>query len=105
MINRFFDEDLTVTRLSSTGGKKIGYAEVATVRGHIQELDADARQVLGVVEERAWHAWLGVDTDVVEQDRITDEGGMVYVVREITKKDYQFGNNVHLEILLQEQNE
>lgn len=104
-IQGFFDQDITVTRLSSVSGEKIAYSEVATVRGHIQELDAEARQALGIIEERAWQAWLGVDTDVVEQDRLTDEAGTVYVVREITKKDYKFGINTHLNVLLEEQNE
>jgi len=102
-IHGFFDQDITVTRLSSTSGEKIAYSEVATVRGHIQELDDEARQALGIIEERAWQAWLGVDTDVVEQDRLTDEAGTVYVVREITKKDYAFATNQHLEAILYEQ--
>ncbi len=104
-IHGFFDQDITVSRLSSTSGEKIAYSEIATVKGHIQELDAEARQTLGILEERAWSAWFDVSTDIKEQDRITDKNGTVYVVREITKKDYAFGINTHLEVILEEQNE
>lgn len=103
-IHRFFDKDVEVRRLRSTGGDKIGYSSTATVDGHIQELDAEARQMLGIIEERAWQAWFDVDTDIKEQDRIVDENGTVYVVREITKKDYAFGINTHLDVLLYEEN-
>jgi len=104
-ISQFYDQDITVTRLSSVSGEKIAYSEVATVKGHIQELSAEAGQTLGIIEERAWRAWFDVDTDVVEQDRLTDEDGTVYVVREITKKNYKFGVNVHLAAILYEPNE
>ena len=43
-IQNFLDQDITITRLSSTSGEKIAYSEVATVRGHIQELDDEAQE-------------------------------------------------------------
>jgi hypothetical protein len=104
-IQGFLDQDVVVRRLRTISGYRKGFSSTATVDGHIQELDDEARQVLGIVEERAWRAWFDVDTDINEQDRITDSDGKVYVVREVTKKDYAFGVNVHLEVVLQEQNE
>lgn len=104
-IRRFFDQEVVVQRLRVTSGHKKTFQSTATVDGHIQALDDVARQVLGIVEEKAWRAWFDVDTDIQEHDRITDEDGNVYVVREVVKKDYAFGTNVHLEVILEEQNE
>ena len=104
-IKRFFDQDVVVVRLRSAGGRKIAYQSTATVEGHVQALDDAAREVLGIVEEKAWKAWFDVDVDIKEQDRITDEAGTVYVVREVVVKDYAFGINVHTEAILEEQNE
>ncbi len=104
-IRRFFDQDIVVSRLRVLGGDRRGYSSTATVEGHIQELDTEARQALGIIEERGWTAYFDVNTDINEQDRLTDENGVVYVVREITKKDYGFAVNTHLEVILMEQNE
>jgi len=104
-IRRFFDKEVVVQRLKVISGYKKTFQSTATVDGHIQALDDTARQVLGIVEEKAWKAWFDVDTDIQEHDRITDEDGNVYVVREVVKKDYGFGTNVHLEAILEEQNE
>lgn len=104
-IRRFFDKEVVVQRLKVISGYKKTFQSTATVDGHIQALDDTARQVLGIVEEKAWKAWFDVDTDIQENDRITDEDGNVYVVREVVKKDYGFGTNVHLEVILEEQNE
>ena len=104
-IRNFFDQDIVVTRLKSGSGHTKSYQSTATVDGHIQELSDRARQTLGILEERAWHAWFDVDTNIKEQDRLTDKDGKVYVVREITKKEYEFSCNQHLEVLLEEQNE
>ncbi len=103
-IQRFFDQDVVVVRLRAGAGDITSFQTTATVDAHIQELDKEARQLLGIVEERAWRAWFDVDTDIKEQDRITDEKGTVYVVREVTKKDYGFATNRHLEVILEEQN-
>ncbi len=103
-ISHFLDQSVDITRLDSVSGDKISYQTLATVNCHIQELDAEARQVLGIIEERGWTAYFAVGTDINEQDRITDEDGTVYVVREITKKNYKFAINTHLEATLMEQN-
>ncbi len=92
-------------RLRSAGGRRESYQSTATVEGHIQALDDNAREVLGIIEEKAWKAWFDVDIDIQEQDRITDEAGKVYVVREVVNKNYAFGINVHTEVILEEQNE
>lgn len=75
----------------------------ATVDGAIQELDQRARQLMGILQEKAWEAWFPVDTDIKEGDRIVDEKGTEYNVREVVKKDY--GINQHLQVILMEQND
>ncbi len=104
-IQRFFDQDVVVVRLRDSAGDISSYQTTATVDAHIQELDKEARQLLGILEGRAWRAWFDVDTDIKEQDRITDEKGIVYTVREVTKKDYGFATNRHLEVIIEEYNE
>ena len=102
-IQRFFDREVVVRRLKSSGGFKKTFQGTATVEGCIQELDQKARQLLGIIQEKAWEAWFDVDTDIKEGDRITDEKGMIYTVREVVKKDY--GVNQHLQVILEEQND
>ncbi len=104
-ILRLLDQNVVVVRLRADADDIKSYQTTATVAGHIQEADTETRRLLGIIEERAWRAWFEVDTDIKEQDRITDDAGTVYTVREITKKDYAFGVNVHLEVLLEEYNE
>ena len=101
-IARFFDQDVVVRRLKTTTGNKKTYQGTATVEGHIQELDKEARQLIGILEEKAWEAWFDVDTDVREGDRLTDDEGTIYIAREVVKKDY--GVNQHLQVILMEQN-
>ncbi len=100
-IHRFFDQNVTVKRLKDVGGVARRYSATATVEGHIQELDNQTRQLLGIIDERAWVAWFDVDTDIREEDTIYDEAGTRYNVREITKKAY--GINQHLEVIMMEQ--
>jgi len=102
-IKRFFDQDITVRRLKTISGYEKGFQGTATVEGHIQELDQRARQLQGIVEEKAWEAWFAVDTDIREGDMLTDEKGYTFKVQEIVKKDY--GINQHLQVILLEFNE
>ena len=100
-ISRFFDQDIIVRRLSATEGNKIAYQAVATVEGHIQGLDDQARQALGIIEEKAWKAWFDVDADLTENDTLVGDDDKEYNVREIVIKDY--GVNQHQEVILIEQ--
>ncbi len=102
-IARFFDRNVIVRRLKTLSGNKKTFQGTATVEGAIQELDSKARQLLGILQEKAWEAWFDVDTDIREGDRITDEKGVIYNVREVVKKDY--GVNQHLQVILEEQND
>lgn len=102
-IDRFFDENIIIRRLKTISGNKKAYQATATVEAHIQEASPEARQMLGIVEERAWVAWMAVDAEIEEGDRVFGADGKVYQVREITTKDY--GINQHREVLLEEQNE
>lgn len=100
-IRRFFDQNVTIKRLSTISGRRRAYQATATVEGHIQGLDREARQVSGIIEEKAWKAWFEVDADIQENDILVDTNGTEFKIREIVKKDY--GVNQHKEVILIEQ--
>jgi len=102
-IRRFFDQDVIIRRLSTISGNRKAYQTTATVEGHIQGLDDEAKQALGIIEEKVWKAWFEVDTDIQENDTLTGDDGKEYKIREIVTKDY--GINQHKEVILVEQNE
>jgi hypothetical protein len=102
-IARFFTQDIVVRRLSTVSGYRKEYQATATVEGHIQAMDKEARANLGILEEKAWIAWFPVDTNLTEHDVITDTAhNKEFEIREIVKKDY--GVNQHLEVILMEKN-
>jgi len=102
-IRRFFDQNVVIRRLRSISGNLKSYQATATVEGHIQGLADEARQALGIVEEKAWKAWFPVDADISENDVLVDKNGTEFKIREIVTKDY--GINQHREVILIEQNE
>lgn len=104
-IKRFFNEDIIVRRLRDVSGSdvKSSFQATATADGHIQELDQQARQLAGITEEKAWMAWFGEDADINEGDKVTDESGVEYHVREVVVKDY--GINRHKQCILVEFND
>lgn len=102
MIRRFFNQSIVIQRAKLTTGNIRVFQSTATVDGHIQELEQEARQKKGITEEKAWLAWFEEDCNIKEGDRIRDEDNTEYQVREIVKKSY--GINRHKEVLLYEQN-
>ncbi len=102
-IRRFFDQDIVVRRLKETTGRKKAFQATATVEGHVQELDQRARQTLGIIHEQAWEAWFPEEVEVQKGDKLTDENGVIYVVREKVVKAY--GINRHTDCVLVEFNE
>lgn len=102
-IQRFFTKSVTIRRLSTVSGRKKAFQSTATVEAHIQEMDREARNRLGIIEERAWILWCDINEPFVEGDTVQDETGKEYKVREVTKKDY--GVNQHLQVILEEPNE
>ncbi len=99
-IHKFFTKDVIIRRLTTVSGYKKAFQSTATVESHIQELDREARQRLGIVEERAWILWCDIDEPIEEGDIAIDERGVEYKVKEVTKKDY--GVNQHLQVILKE---
>lgn len=99
-IHRFFTKNIQVRRLSVVSGHKKSYQATATVEGHIQEMSREARQKLGIVEQRAFVSWFDVDEDIREGDTLVDEHDVEYRVTEVTRKEY--GVNQHLQVILQE---
>lgn len=102
-IRRFFDQDIIVSRLRISSGRKRSFNSTATVEGHIQELDQRARQALGIIHEQGWEAWFPEDADINEGDVLTDKNGVKYTVRELVVKDY--GINKHTQCVLMEFND
>lgn len=102
-IRRFFTKTVIIRRLSSLGGHKKQFQSTATVDGHIQEMSREARQRLGILEERTWIGWFDIEEDICEGDILIDNYDTRYSVKEVTKKDY--GVNQHLQIILEESNE
>lgn len=102
-IARFFDRNVIVKRLRDGVNNRQSFQATATVEGHIQELGAEAGQLINAVTGRAWEAWFELDAPIQEGDRIQDARGVNYYVKEVTRKDY--GINQHLEVILTEHNE
>lgn len=101
-IKRFFDKDVIIRRLKTVSGNQKSFQATATVSGAIQEMDAQTRAALEIVESRGWIAYFDIDQDIREGDKLEDEEGTEYTVTEVTQKDY--GINQHLEIIMQEVN-
>lgn len=105
-IHRLFNKQLQIKRLKATTGDKTTYQSTATVDGHFQELDQQARQKLDIIEDRAWMAWVDLQEDIREGDYmdVVFENGHTerYLVTEVTPKDY--GVNAHLQVVLKDIN-
>lgn len=106
-IKRFFDETITVRRLKTVSGNKRSFQSTATAECHIQDISNEARQRLGILEQRSWIAYFDIEGSYQPKigDQITDDDGLIYKVIDVTKKDYSFGINQHIEVVLVEYNE
>lgn len=103
-IHRFFTHQFIVKRMRDTGGLGRSVQATATVAGHVQEWDRQTRQVMGVLEERAFEGWFDVETDIKEDDIVYDVlTGEHWQAREVTKKAY--GINQHLQVMLMKKSE
>jgi hypothetical protein len=102
-IHRFFTKEVTIKRLATVSGYKKSFQTTGTFDAHIQEMNKETKERLGIIEERAWYLWCDIDEDIHEGDTVTDENSIEYIVKEITKKDY--GTNEHLQAILEEPNE
>lgn len=101
-IHRFFTESIIVRRLRSLGGNIKAFQSTATVDGHIQQLNKEARERMGIIEERTFIAWFPLEQDIKEGDRLINERNVEYMVKEVTRHD--FGINEHLEVIIEEAN-
>ncbi len=101
-IRRFFTKNIVIKRERDLGNDKVGFQPTATANGWFDDLDAEARSQLGIIDQRAWRFWFDLDEGVQEGDILVDEDGKEYYVREVTKR--QIGINQHLEVLAVEHN-
>ncbi len=105
-IKRFFDRTVTAQKLKTVSGNKKRFQTTATADCHIQALDRQAKQQMGIVEDKAWVVYFDIDQEYIPAtgDQITDDDGVVYKVIDVTKKDYSFGINQHIEVIMTEYN-
>jgi hypothetical protein len=101
-IKNFFDKTVVVRRLKVISGNRKALRATATADCALQELDAQEKMERGIVASRSWIAYFDIEQDLKEGDSITDGSGVMYKVKEITKKDY--GINQHLEVMIEEYN-
>jgi hypothetical protein len=101
-ITHLFTQDIIIRRYKTVSGNRKILAATATVDGMIQNMDKEKAQLLGILSERTFIAYLDIDVNIQLGDNIVDRYGKKYTVKEITKKDY--GINTHLECVLTEFN-
>lgn len=107
-VRRFFDKEITVRRLKTVSGSKKAFQSTATTECHIQDIDRQSKMQMGIVQDRAWIGYFSADEDEYTPtigDQLTDENNMVYKIIDVTKKDYSFGINQHIEAILVEYSE
>lgn len=101
-ITHLFNHSLIVSRLRTLSGHKKAFQSTATIDGMLQEKYQEANPRLGIIESRMFVAYVDIEENVLEGDRISHRGKL-YQVREVTRKDY--GINTHLQLILEEANE
>jgi len=97
-IERFFTTLFTVRR-QSWSGVLSSMSQVATFYGHLQPLQAELAETLGLTFTQAFTVWCPVDTNVQEGDEI-EAGGVVYGVKAKQTHDYApNAQNRHIELI------
>lgn len=106
-IQSFFDQTIVARRLKTSSGYKKSFQATATADVHVQDIGSQARQRLGILDQRLWVMYISID-DAYQPaggDQITGDDGKIYKVIDVTRKDYQFGINQYTEVILAEYNE
>lgn len=100
-ITHLFNHELVIQRLRTSSGYKKTFQTTATVDGMLQEKYQEAVPRLGIIESRAFIAWVDIDEDIQEGDRLVHDN-VTYAVKVVTQKDY--GVNTHLQLILEKAN-
>lgn len=102
-ISHFFNKSIIIKRLKAISGYKKNFVSTGTVEAHLQKItdesDFQAFGVLGATHK----AWCSIDMDIKEGDKVTDPDSKDYEVVATNKQD--FGDNVHLEVMLKYYND
>jgi phage major head subunit gpT-like protein len=98
MIERFYTNTVTVTRLTYDGDNKGTYSTVATIKGYIQQASAFVAAQTASVYTLSCLLWTYVDSNIAVNDKVTISG-INYSVKGIWKNDT--GENQHLECHLE----
>jgi len=105
-IRHFFDKEVIVYRLRTVSGGRQSFQSTATVDCHIQEMGDERRGILGILDADAYMAYFDEDAEVNVGDVLVDSSdGTRYTVKDISKKNYSFGINRHLDAVILEENE
>ncbi len=103
-IRHFFDKEVIVYRLRTVSGGRKTFQSTATVDCHIQEMGDERRGILGILDADAYVAYFDEDAEISVGDVLVDGDGVRYTVKDISKKNYSFAINQHIEAVLLEEN-
>lgn len=95
MISGFYTTSFTQKRFA-TSGNQTQVATVATISGHLQQLDIQEITELGESFVSTHKIWVAVSSDVRVGDRLIN-GSDEYLVKAVQNNNY--GQNSHLEIM------
>lgn len=105
MIEHFFDKSVVIQRLSTISGNRKRWVATMTIDMHIQSAsDSDDLEYYGAYSA-SHKAWIDVDVEVKEGDRVVDSNGFHYEVTNVITKDYGFAMNVHREVFMRLNND
>lgn len=99
-IERFFKKTFTSKRMvwaNESGSEQ----SQSSFKGHIQQANPELIESLGLSFTTTYTVWCPPDTDVQEQDKLSD-GQYNYSVRGINNRGYEIGEmNPHLELVVE----
>jgi 2-phospho-L-lactate guanylyltransferase (CobY/MobA/RfbA family) len=97
MIDTYYTTEFTNTRLEWYE-EEAEYTEQVSFNGHIQQLNAEDAESLGMNWTISYRIWCDIDTDVIVGD-VLDDGSNKYTVRSI--KNLNLGRQPHLEVYVE----
>jgi hypothetical protein len=97
-MRQFHDNMLKISRLKTTSGNIRNYVATATAEADIQPLGRDRGQVDVGVFGKTYIAYIESNITVQKGDRCQDRNGVVYMVSEVTTRE--FGAYPYQELLL-----
>ncbi len=99
MIEKYYTTEAEIKRMGVVEGDVYKQEEttVATIKGHLQQADAELAEGFALERSRTFAFWCGLDTDVKIGDKVV-LNGQIYGVKGVI--DYAYGLNKHKEVVL-----